>query len=245
MSGTAERRSLSIATIDGADPVLIDLGDVRTSSVEWADDSYVLVECHQVRRDWAKFSYNFTPRPDLRPRGRTEGVGAEQQPGKRADEGDPHPPDQRRHRKKPSPSSRGRTSPAARCRKVDLSNGRGSPISRDRSWGWALDTGGRPTRQALLEQHRLSSRFRPGAGWAGATVATLKDEDRRMGVLGYSDPEELRLLVGGGRTARPAAHPQDQAVRQHGHLPGRRGRGRARSTSSSTPSSATPWRSPR
>jgi dipeptidyl aminopeptidase/acylaminoacyl peptidase len=61
ISGTAYERSLSISTIDKDSPVVLSLGDVRTSSLRWAGDGYVLVRVTRYEKPVGlKYAYNLT-----------------------------------------------------------------------------------------------------------------------------------------------------------------------------------------
>jgi dienelactone hydrolase len=61
ISGPAFERSLSISTIDKDKPVVLSLGDVRTSGLRWAGDGYLLVRITRYEKGAGyKYAYNFT-----------------------------------------------------------------------------------------------------------------------------------------------------------------------------------------
>ncbi|HEX8232543.1 MAG TPA: alpha/beta fold hydrolase [Caulobacteraceae bacterium] len=187
ISGTADKRLLSIAGIDRPDPVVLDLGSVRTSGVRWAGDGYLLVRITTYAKPgWSKHGYNYTRDLIVNRKGGGHGwllnnardasllqsfavyrlVGGERPIAYvGAADGD---------------------EPA--LWKVDVATGRGTLMERDAAYATAVGLDGKP--RARLDQSGpetvLSIRQKGRIGWK--TVAA--HHGRNLSLLGYGDPED-------------------------------------------------------
>jgi dipeptidyl aminopeptidase/acylaminoacyl peptidase len=189
VSGSAAKRILSVSIIDGPSPMVIDLGDVRTSSVRWAGDDFILVRVTKYGKpDWSKYSFNFTRDLIFTTKGELKGWLLSNSPESGLmsglpvltinAEGD-----------KPYAVVRGLDIASQALWKVDVATGRGSIMTRESAADWAVDRLGEPRGKIVWANNHQSLAIRPKGAMGWRTIDVEKDEDRYMNLLGYSDEE--------------------------------------------------------
>ena len=216
ISGTTTERTLSIATIDQPNPVLLSLGDVRTWSVRWGGNDHVLVRVtvYEKLTGW-KYPFNFTRDLIFDSKGKLKGWLLNNNAESSLMFG--LPIYKIVHGDKPVAYMRGLAAQANMATnntrfaedrsivtpalyKVDIATGRGSIVERSPAFDWAIDTAGElhgrmdPV-ESVNERVQIDDRaytlYGRGKGQALWKELARVNKSRDASIEGYSAAEDV------------------------------------------------------